>query len=95
MERVPNGISAAYAALTKLIAVGLHAVRKSQPKGNKSILVAGCRPVGLAVIACFQFIDAVPVIAADYSPKRRTLAKKWVQIRSSIRPPKTLTKVIY
>ena len=39
-------------------------------------MVTGCEPVGLAVIACFKLFDAGPVLAADYSPKRRTLTEK-------------------
>jgi len=36
--------------------------------------VIGCGPVGLAVIASLKISGAHPIIAADFSPKRRALA---------------------
>ena len=48
---VPNGLSAAHAALTEPIAVGWHAVQKARLTPHDIPLVIGCSPVGLAVIA--------------------------------------------
>jgi threonine dehydrogenase-like Zn-dependent dehydrogenase len=39
-------------------------------------VVIGCGPVGLAVIASLKLSDVHPIIAADFSPKRRALALK-------------------
>ncbi|MFT4562051.1 MAG: threonine dehydrogenase-like Zn-dependent dehydrogenase [Gammaproteobacteria bacterium] len=71
---VPNGLSAELAALTEPMAVGLHAVEKARLAAEDVPLVIGCGPVGLAVIASLKSRDSRPIIAADYSARRRELA---------------------
>ena len=73
---VPNGLSTEHAALTEPLAVGVHAVEKGALKGDEMPLVVGCGPVGLAVIVALRLKGIRPIIAADYSPKRRELAVK-------------------
>src|SRR4051794_22573558 len=73
---VPNGLSAAHAALTEPIAVGWHAVESARLTQDDVPLVVGCGPVGLAVIASLNIRGLHPIIAADYSPRRRVLAQK-------------------
>jgi threonine dehydrogenase-like Zn-dependent dehydrogenase len=72
---VPNGLSAEHAALTEPLAVGVHAVEKANVRGDEVPLVIGCGPVGLAVIAALKLKGLHPIVAADYSPKRRELAQ--------------------
>ena len=74
LMEVPNGLSAQHAALTEPMAVGLHAVEMSRLDHNDVPLVIGCGPVGLAVIAALRLRDAHPIVAADFSPRRRELA---------------------
>jgi len=45
-------------------------------KGDEAPLVVGCGPVGLAVIAALRLKNIRPIVAADFSPKRRELAVK-------------------
>jgi threonine dehydrogenase-like Zn-dependent dehydrogenase len=71
---VPNGLPAAHAALTEPIAVGWHAVQKARLTPDDVPLVIGCGPVGLAVIASLKVSGVHPIIAADFSRKRRALA---------------------
>ena len=71
---VPNGLSTEHAALTEPMAVGLHAVNKARLQPGDSAYVVGCGPVGLAVIAALRLHGVRPVVAADYSPRRRGLA---------------------
>ena len=71
---VPNGLSTEHAALTEPLAVGVHAVEKGTLKGDETPLVVGCGPVGLAVIVALRLKGIRPIIAADFSPKRRELA---------------------
>lgn len=71
---VPGGLSAQHAALTEPMAVGLHAVEKARLDRHDVPLVIGCGPVGLAVIAALRLKDARPIVAADFSPRRRELA---------------------
>ena len=71
---VPRELSADHAALTEPMAVGLHAVRKGGVTPQDAPLVIGCGPVGLAVIAALRLRDVRPIVAADFSPRRRDLA---------------------
>ncbi len=72
---VPNGLAAPLAALTEPMAVGLHAVNQSSITDGRAAIVIGAGPVGLAIIAALALTNAEPIIAADYSPSRRALAK--------------------
>ena len=73
---VPNGLPTEKAALTEPFAVGLHAVAKARLEPKSVSLVVGCGPVGLAVIAALKAQGYGPVIAADFSPRRRAAAEK-------------------
>src|SRR5438034_7807320 len=71
---VPSGLPTDQAALTEPMAVGLHAVQKARLQRDDAPLVIGCGPVGLAVIVALRLLDVRPVVAADFSPRRRELA---------------------
>ena len=71
---VPNGLSTEHAALTEPMAVGVHAVAKARLIADDVPLVVGCGPVGLAVIAALRLGGVEPIVAADFSPRRRELA---------------------
>jgi threonine dehydrogenase-like Zn-dependent dehydrogenase len=71
---VPNGLATESAALTEPMAVGLHAVNKARLDADDVPLVVGCGPVGLAVIAALRLRGVRPIVAADFSPRRRELA---------------------
>jgi threonine dehydrogenase-like Zn-dependent dehydrogenase len=71
---VPNGLSTEHAALTEPMAVGVHAIAKARLESDDAPLVIGCGPVGLAVIAALRLADARPIVAADFSKRRRELA---------------------
>ncbi len=71
---VPNGLAVERAALTEPMAVGVHAVNKARLEPDDVPLVIGCGPVGLAVIAALKLHGARPIVAADFSPRRRALA---------------------
>ena len=71
---VPNGLDEKRAALTEPMAVGLHAVTRSDITAGEGALVLGCGPVGLAVIAALTLRGIEPIVAADLSPARRALA---------------------
>ncbi|MBJ7410987.1 MAG: zinc-binding dehydrogenase [Phenylobacterium sp.] len=73
---VPNGLPTDKAALTEPFAVGAHAVAKAKLEPGSVSLVVGCGPVGLAVIAALKAQGHGPVIAADFSPRRRAAAEK-------------------
>jgi len=76
LHEVPNGLPTEQAALTEPMAVGWHAVQKANMTKEDVPLVIGCGPVGLAVIAGLKIMGVGPIIAADFSPKRREFAEK-------------------
>lgn len=71
---VPDSVSTEVAALTEPLAVGEHAVGRARLTADEACLVVGCGPVGLAVIAALKARGHGPVVAADFSPRRRELA---------------------
>ncbi|HVK42090.1 MAG TPA: zinc-binding dehydrogenase [Phenylobacterium sp.] len=73
---VPNGLPTDKAALTEPFAVGAHAVAKARLDPDSVALVIGCGPVGLAVIAGLKARGHGPVVAADFSPRRRAAAER-------------------
>jgi threonine dehydrogenase-like Zn-dependent dehydrogenase len=71
---VPNGLATEHAALTEPMAVGVHAVARARLGPDDAPLVIGCGPVGLAVIAALRLRGIHPIVAADFSHRRRELA---------------------
>lgn len=72
---IPNGLAPDLAALTEPMAVAVHAVGLAAMGPHDVPLVIGCGPVGLAVIAALRLRGATPIVAADFSPLRRALAR--------------------
>lgn len=71
---IPNGLDLKHAALTEPMAVGLHAVNKSNIAPGETALVLGCGPIGIAIIAALRAKGVETIVASDFSPKRRELA---------------------
>ena len=71
---IPNGLDVKHAALTEPMAVGLHAVNKSNIAPGETALVVGCGPIGIAIIAALRARGVETIVASDFSPKRRELA---------------------
>jgi threonine dehydrogenase-like Zn-dependent dehydrogenase len=75
MMPVPNGLPADVAALTEPMAVAWHAVRRGEVGKRDVAIVIGCGPVGLGVILCLKAQGVKTVVASDFSPGRRALAR--------------------
>jgi len=73
---VPNGLPADIAALTEPMAVALHAVRRGEVTARDVAIVIGCGPVGLAVTMFLKAEGVKTVVASDFSPRRRELARR-------------------
>ncbi len=73
---VPNGLDPTRAALTEPMAVGLHAVNKSDIQRGEAALVIGCGPIGIAIIAALRVRGVETIVASDFSPIRRELASR-------------------
>lgn len=74
MMPVPNGLAPDLSALTEPLAVGWHAVRRSEIAKRDVALVIGCGPIGLAVICALKARGVRTVVASDFSAARRRLA---------------------
>ena len=85
MMPVPNGLAPDVAALTEPMAVAWHAVRRGEVGKRDVAIVIGCGPVGLGVILCLKAKGVRTVVASDYSPGRRALARRAAPTWSSIR----------
>ncbi|MCV7314102.1 zinc-binding dehydrogenase [Mycolicibacillus parakoreensis] len=74
---VPDGsVARELIALAEPLAVGAHAVAAAGMRERDVALVVGCGPVGLAVIAALRAAGHGPVVASDFSPRRRELAER-------------------
>jgi threonine dehydrogenase-like Zn-dependent dehydrogenase len=75
MLPVPNGLAPDVAALTEPMAVAWHAVRRGEVGKRQVAIVIGCGPVGLGVILMLKAKGVRTVVASDFSPGRRELAR--------------------
>ncbi|MEP7113019.1 MAG: zinc-binding dehydrogenase [Ilumatobacteraceae bacterium] len=74
MMAVPNGLPQDIAVLTEPMAVGHHAVIRSEIAKKDAAIVIGCGPVGLAIICMLKKRGVDTIVASDFSPGRRALA---------------------
>ncbi len=72
--KVPDHVSSEVAAITEPMAVGRHAVAAARFAGGEPVVVYGCGPIGLAIIAHLREAGAGTIAAADYVGRRRRLA---------------------
>ena len=76
MLAVPNGLDPDVAALTEPLAVAWHAVRRGEIRKRDVAIVIGCGPIGLAVILMLKARGVRTIVASDYAPGRRELARR-------------------
>ena len=74
MMPVPNGLAPEVAVLTEPMAIGHHAVNRSEIATGDAAIVIGCGPVGLAIICMLKAKGIETIVASDFSPGRRALA---------------------
>lgn len=60
--------------LTEPMAIGHHAVNRSEITRKDAAVVIGCGPVGLAIICLLKTKGIETIVASDFSPGRRALA---------------------
>jgi len=73
---VPNGLSTEIAALTEPMAVGAHGVSRASLGKDAVAMIVGMGPVGVAVLLNLKAQGVGPIIAVDFSPRRRKLAEE-------------------
>lgn len=75
--KIPDGVPDAAAALVEPLGIAVHAVAKSVLAGGDArCAVLGCGPIGLAIIAVLKMRGVSNIVASDFSPKRRELARQ-------------------
>jgi threonine dehydrogenase-like Zn-dependent dehydrogenase len=74
MLAVPNALAPDASALTEPMAIGWHAVQRSEIGKHDVAIVIGCGPIGLAVICALKARGVRTVVASDFSAARRELA---------------------
>ncbi|MDH3453181.1 MAG: L-idonate 5-dehydrogenase [Gammaproteobacteria bacterium] len=62
---VSDSLSMQSAAFAEPLSVALHAVNRAGSLNGKRVLVAGCGPIGAAVVAATRFAGALEVVACD------------------------------
>ncbi|MFZ0091316.1 MAG: zinc-binding dehydrogenase [Solirubrobacteraceae bacterium] len=75
MFALPNGLPPELGVLTEPMSIGRHAVRRGEVKKGDVAIVIGCGPVGLAVISMLKAQGVRAIVASDFSPGRRALAR--------------------
>ncbi|HFD4051475.1 TPA: zinc-binding dehydrogenase [Vibrio parahaemolyticus] len=74
---VPDEMPSEAAALTEPLAVGLHAVNRSEIETEETALVVGCGPIGLAVIAALKQRGVSNILAVDLQEEKLQLASEF------------------
>lgn len=62
---VADGLSLSEAALAEPLSVGLHAISRAGSVFGKRVLVTGCGPIGVLLIAALRRAGAAQIVAAD------------------------------
>ncbi len=73
---LPDGVSFEYAALVEPYSIALHAIRRSPPVLNDSVVVIGAGMIGLALVQALRNTGFGQLIVVDVSPERLMLASK-------------------
>ena len=76
VAKIPDGVAADVASVFVLPAVALHGVDKSCVRMGQSVLVHGCGPIGLGVVAMLAQRGCV-VVAADLDETRLAMARSF------------------
>lgn len=74
---VPDNVPDEAAAMVEPLAVGLHAVNRSDITPDEVALVAGCGPIGLACISALRLRGVRTIIASDPQADKRALAMQF------------------
>lgn len=76
LYRVPDALSFEQAALVEPFAIALHAVRRSPPGLNDSVVVIGAGMIGLALVQALSHTGCGKLIVVDLAADRLALAAK-------------------
>lgn len=71
---VPAALTDDEAALVEPATVALHAVLRTRPRLDDTVIVQGCGPIGLLTLKCVRALGAGRIVAIEPNEHRRTLA---------------------
>ena len=74
---VPDGFTAADAAMLEPLGVGIHAVDLARMRAGASVGVFGCGPIGLLILAVARASGAGLIVATDKLPHRLEAARRY------------------
>jgi erythritol/L-threitol dehydrogenase len=75
VHKIDKGLPAAHAAFTEPLSCALHAVERAEIRFDDVVVVAGCGPIGLGMIAGASAKSPAHVIALDVAETKLELAK--------------------
>lgn len=76
LYRVPEGLPFEHAAMVEPFAIALHAVRRSPPALNDSVVVVGAGMIGLALVQALSHTGCGKLIVVDVAADRLAMAAK-------------------
>jgi threonine dehydrogenase-like Zn-dependent dehydrogenase len=76
VHKVPRDLPAHHAAFAEPLACSLHAVERAGITFDDTIVVAGCGPIGLGMVAGARAKSPAHVIALDMAPQKLELARE-------------------
>ncbi|WP_029192750.1 zinc-binding alcohol dehydrogenase family protein [Paenibacillus harenae] len=80
---VTNGLTLDQSAVLEPLAIGAHAVRRSELRAGETALVIGAGPIGLGVMA-FTKHRGARVIAMDLQDERLAFCRKWAGVDETV-----------
>ncbi|WNS43104.1 zinc-binding alcohol dehydrogenase family protein [Paenibacillus sp. MMS20-IR301] len=78
-----EGLTLDQSAMLEPLAIGAHAIRRSQMAAGDTVLVIGAGPIGLGVMALARYAGA-KVIAMDVNEERLAFCKSWAQVEYTV-----------
>ncbi len=76
LRAVPAGVELRAAAVAEPLGVALHAVHRAGDLTGRSVLVSGCGPIGVLVVAAARAAGAAMITAADLAPYPLGIARR-------------------
>jgi L-iditol 2-dehydrogenase len=76
LYRVPDGLSFEHAAMVEPFAIALHAIRRSPPALNDTVVVVGAGMIGLALVQALSHTGCGQLIVLDIADDRLATAAK-------------------
>jgi threonine dehydrogenase-like Zn-dependent dehydrogenase len=76
VREVPAALGSDAAALTEPLSVGFQYARIASPRSSDVPLVVGCGMIGLALVTALRHAGVAPIVASDFSERRRELARR-------------------